>query len=123
MLPALAAVKLADGSRPVWPANADRPAGTPVSYGFGWFLDPYRGHARMWHYGDTMGFHSYIERFVPGKLSIIVLCNRTDLDPEALARRVSEVFFMLQSLSAAEPQVPQPALRSRGPASAVRARA
>ncbi len=93
MLPALAAVKLADGSRPVWPANSDRPAGTPVSYGFGWFLDPFHGHGRMWHYGDTMGFHSYIERFDSGKLSIIVLCNRTDLDPEALARQVAEVYL------------------------------
>ena len=93
MLPALTPVKLADGSRPVWPANSDRPEGTPVSYGFGWFLDPFRGHGRMWHYGDTMGFHSYIERFVPGKLSIIVLCNRTDLDPEDLARQVADVYL------------------------------
>jgi CubicO group peptidase (beta-lactamase class C family) len=93
MLPALAPVKLADGSRPAWPANSDRPQGTPVSYGFGWFLDPYHGHGRMWHYGDTMGFHSYIERFVPGKLSIIVLCNRTDLDPQDLARQVADVYL------------------------------
>ena len=89
MLPALTPVKLAGGARPVWPANSDRPEGTLVSYGFGWFVDPYHGHGRMWHYGDTMGFHTYIERFVPGKLSIIVLCNRTDLDPEDLARQVA----------------------------------
>jgi CubicO group peptidase (beta-lactamase class C family) len=93
MLPALTAVKLADGARPIWPANSDRPEGTPVSYGFGWFLDPYHGHSQMWHYGDTMGFHTYIERFVPGKLSIIVLCNRTDLNPEALARQVADVYL------------------------------
>lgn len=93
MLPALTPVKLAGGSRPTWPASSDRPEGTPVSYGFGWFLDPFHGHARMWHYGDTMGFHSYIERFLPAKLSIIVLCNRTDLDPEALGRRVADVYL------------------------------
>ncbi len=93
MRAALAPVKLADGSQPVWPANSDRPAGTPVSYGFGWFLDPYRGHERMWHYGDTMGFHTYIERFIADKLSIIVLCNRTDLDPEELARQVADLYL------------------------------
>ena len=27
-------------AQPRWPANSDRPEGTPVSYGFGWFLDP-----------------------------------------------------------------------------------
>ncbi len=35
MLPALTPVELASGSLPVWPANSDRPEGTPVSYGFG----------------------------------------------------------------------------------------
>ena len=45
MRPALTPVKLAGGARPVWPANSDRLAGTPVAYGFGWFLDPYRGPA------------------------------------------------------------------------------
>ena len=56
----------------------------------------------MWHYGDTMGFHSYIERFVPDKLSIVVLCNRTDLDPEALGRQVAEIYLcrrVIKSLS------------------------
>jgi CubicO group peptidase (beta-lactamase class C family) len=91
MPPALTPVKLGGGAQPQWPANSDRPAGTPVAYGFGWFLDPYRGHARMWHYGDTMGFHSYIARFAADKLTVIVLCNRTDLDPEALALRVADL--------------------------------
>ncbi len=93
MQAALTAVKLAGGARPQWPANSDRPEGTPVAYGFGWFLDPYRGHARMWHYGDTMGFHTYIVRFAADKLTIIVLCNRTDLDPEALALKVADLLL------------------------------
>ena len=92
MQPVLTPVKLAGGAPPKWPANSDRPEGTPVAYGFGWFLDPYRGHARMWHYGDTMGFHTYIMRFTAEKLTIIVLCNRTDLDPEALALKVADLF-------------------------------
>ena len=62
MQAALTPGKLIDNSQPMWPANSDRPAGTPVSYGFGWFLDPYHSHRRMWHYGDTMGFHSPVYR-------------------------------------------------------------
>ena len=91
MQPALTPAKLADGSQPKWPANSDRPEGTPVAYGFGWFLDPYRGHQRTWHYGDTIGFHSYIARFAADKVTVIVLCNRTDLDPEALALKVADL--------------------------------
>ncbi len=91
MQAALIPAKLADGSQPKWPANSDRPEGTPVAYGFGWFLDPYRRHSRMWHYGDTMGFHTYIVRFVSDNLTIIVLCNRTDLDPEARALKVADL--------------------------------
>jgi CubicO group peptidase (beta-lactamase class C family) len=93
MQTALSPVKLVDGSQPKWPANSDRPEGTPVAYGFGWFLDPYRGHQRLWHYGDTMGFHTYIVRFTAEKQTIIVLCNRTDLDPEALALKVADLYF------------------------------
>ncbi len=93
MRPALIPVKLADGSQPKWPADSDRPEGTPVAYGFGWFLNPYRHHARMWHYGDTTGFHTYILRFSADRLTVIVLCNRTDLDPESLAAKVADFYI------------------------------
>ena len=93
MRPALIPVKLADSSRPMWPADSDRPAGTPVAYGFGWFLDPYHEHQRMWHYGDTMGFHSYILRFPADHLTVIILCNRTDLDPESLALQGADEYL------------------------------
>ncbi|HXN53823.1 MAG TPA: serine hydrolase domain-containing protein [Candidatus Acidoferrum sp.] len=93
MQPALTPAQLINGTQPKWPANSDRPEGAPVSYGFGWFLDPYRNHARMWHYGDTIGFHTYILRFPSDRLTIIILCNRTDLDPESLAIRAAELFL------------------------------
>jgi CubicO group peptidase (beta-lactamase class C family) len=98
MQAAVTPAKLSGDAGPEWPADSDRPAGTPVFYGFGWFLDPYRGHSRMWHYGDTMGFHSYVERFagdaaVHGALTIIVLSNRTDLDPEQLAARAADLYL------------------------------
>jgi CubicO group peptidase (beta-lactamase class C family) len=91
MQAALTPAQLTTGAQPKWPANSDRPEGTPVSYGFGWFLDPYRNHARMWHYGDTVGFHTYIQRFPADRLTIIILCNRTDLDPESLAAKVADL--------------------------------
>ena len=107
MQPALTPFVFADGAQPRWPANSDRPEGAPALYGFGWFLDPYRGQVRMWHYGETMGFHSYIVRFESSSgaanssassdpltnLSIVVLCNRTDVSPESLALQVANLFL------------------------------
>jgi hypothetical protein len=90
-------VKLNDGSEPSWPKelNDDNPhPGKSVSYGFGWFLDPYQGHVRIWHTGSTMGFRTVIERFnEAGGLTVIILCNRTDLEPEKLALQVADIFF------------------------------
>ena len=98
MQPALTPVTLLSTSinidaQPRWPANSDRPEGTPVSYGFGWFLDPWRIHPRMWHYGETMGFHSYIVRFPNDHITIIVLCNRADISPESLALQIADLFL------------------------------
>lgn len=87
------ATRLVDGSEPHWPTQPgddNLNPGKPVSYGYGWFLDPYQGRARMWHSGTTQGFRTVIERFTKDDLTVIILCNRTDLDPSALALRVAE---------------------------------
>jgi CubicO group peptidase (beta-lactamase class C family) len=103
--PALTPATLANGSPTLWPAapaNDDNlHPGKPVSYGFGWFLDPYESvpgesygkHARMWHTGTTMGFRTVIERFTEADgLTVILLCNRTDLDPKQLAEEVAKFY-------------------------------
>ena len=94
--PALTPVKLSDGSEPHWPKEPNDDnlhPGKPVSYGFGWFLDPYNGHPRMWHTGSTMGFRTVIERFLGENLTIIILSNRTDLDPEKLSLQVADMLL------------------------------
>jgi len=65
----------------------------PVSYGFGWFLNPYQGHPRMFHDGETMGFRSTIQRFPSDKLTVIVLANRTDVNPEELALKAADLYL------------------------------
>jgi CubicO group peptidase (beta-lactamase class C family) len=95
--PALIPVKLSDGSEPHWPTERNDDnlhPGKPVSYGFGWFLDPYQGHPRMWHTGSTTGFRTVIERFTEADgLTVIILCNRTDLEPEKLAQQIADISF------------------------------
>ena len=90
---ALTPVKLSDGSEPHWPEEPGEDnlnPGAPVSYGFGWFLDSYKGRARMWHSGTTSGFRTAIERFRDERLTVIVLCNREDLDANKLALQASD---------------------------------
>jgi CubicO group peptidase (beta-lactamase class C family) len=89
MLPAITPVTLPGGTQPV-PRAED---GKPSAYGFGSYLDPYDGHNRMWHSGGTIGFRTMIERFPDDNLTIIVLCNRTDLDPGALSLKVADLFM------------------------------
>lgn len=96
MRPALTPVRLPDGSRPRWasdPGDTNPQPGKTVAYGFGWFLDTYNRHPRMWHYGDTVGFKTAIERFTADKLTIIVLSNRSDLDAATLMSKVAEVYL------------------------------
>lgn len=96
MQAALTPVKLADGREPHWPVQPDGDnlaPGKPVSYGFGWFLDAYPGHPRMWHSGTTVGFRNVIERFTMDHLTIVILCNRTDFDPTALAFKIADLYL------------------------------
>jgi len=99
--PALTPVKLNDGPEPRWPLEPNDDnlhPGKPVSYGFGWFLNPYQGHPRMWHTGSTMGFRTVIQRFTESEgLTVIILCNRTDLEPEKLALQVADLVFKEQN--------------------------
>jgi CubicO group peptidase (beta-lactamase class C family) len=89
MRPALTAVALPEVSRP----SPEGPGGAAIKYGFGWFLNPYRGHARMWHYGESIGFRTVIERFPAEGLTIVILANRTDLEPAGLALKVADLYL------------------------------
>jgi CubicO group peptidase (beta-lactamase class C family) len=86
MKPALSPVQPTSG-----PAMFDD--GKPVNYGFGWFLSPYRQHKRMSHDGSTIGFLTTIQRFPDDNLTIIVLANRVDVNPEELALKVADLYF------------------------------
>ena len=83
MKAALTPVKVPEG-------QATEPDGSPAAYGFGWFLNPYKGNKRMWHYGETIGFRTAIQRFERDDLTIVILCNRADLNPTVLALQVAD---------------------------------
>jgi CubicO group peptidase (beta-lactamase class C family) len=78
---------------PVHVPGVREPNGKPAAYGFGWFLNPYKGHRRMWHYGETVGFRTTIQRFPDDDLTIIILCNRAGVVPKDLALKVADLFL------------------------------
>jgi hypothetical protein len=48
----------------------------------------------MWHYGETIGFRTAIQRFPNDGLTVIVLRNRSDLNPTVLASQVADLYGM-----------------------------
>ncbi|HKH97547.1 MAG TPA: serine hydrolase domain-containing protein [Candidatus Sulfotelmatobacter sp.] len=91
----LSAVEMQPALTPVQPTGNPTmfPDGTAPSYGFGWFLDPHQGHKRMSHDGGTIGFRTTIQRFPDDNLTVIVLANRTDINPEELALKVADLYL------------------------------
>jgi CubicO group peptidase (beta-lactamase class C family) len=88
MEPALAPATREDGAPLLQPDGSIAPL-----YGFGWFLDPYRGHRRSWHYGETVGFRNAIQRFAEDRLTVIVLSNRAEFDAPAWSESVAALYF------------------------------
>jgi CubicO group peptidase (beta-lactamase class C family) len=88
-------VEMRPALTPVQPTSgpARSADGKAASYGFGWFLDPYHGHKRMWHDGSTVGFRTTIQRFPDDQLTIIILANRSDVDPQDMALKIADVYL------------------------------
>ena len=89
MQPALTPATAANGA-PLQQSDASL---SPL-YGFGWFLNSYRGHRRYAHYGETVGFRNAIQRFPDDHLTVIVLSNRAEVDAPALAESLADLYFV-----------------------------
>lgn len=67
--------------------------GTATEYGFGWFVERYKGHLRLRHHGETRGFTNAVSRFPDSGLTIVVLTNRTGSEPWEIADALSDRFL------------------------------
>jgi CubicO group peptidase (beta-lactamase class C family) len=93
-LPAITPAKLPPGAEAKLAEDVPQSLrGHTGAYGFGWFLNLQSAHPLIWHYGDTMGFKTAIFRYTRDNLTVIVLCNRTDLDQGALALKAAQLFL------------------------------
>ncbi len=67
--------------------------GTSHSYGFGWEISSLNGHRQVSHNGGMTGFRSAFSRFDDGKLTVIVLMNLDDADPNPIVRGVAAAYL------------------------------
>jgi CubicO group peptidase (beta-lactamase class C family) len=63
------------------------------AYGFGWFLDPFEGHRRIYHDGSTIGGKTTIQRLPDDRLTVIILSNRGNFEPGKRAEKVLDLFI------------------------------
>ena len=83
------ALRRAPAAQPVdWkqaftPATEDRRP--DVEYGFGWRITG----ETLWHSGETVGFRNVIVRYPQRHLTVVVLTNRNDPEPYAMAKKIA----------------------------------
>jgi CubicO group peptidase (beta-lactamase class C family) len=74
-------------------ADAALADGTPIDYGYGWHKETFLGIRHPYHDGSTRGFRNTILRFPEQKLSVIILTNRNEGDPRAIAKKIAELYL------------------------------
>lgn len=68
-------------------------SGDSTTYAFGLNHSTYRGLRVVSHGGSFVGFRADITHFPDERFDVVTLCNVSDADPSALARRVADVYL------------------------------
>lgn len=78
-------------------APADDPDDGPTSYGLGWFVTTYRGHALVHHGGNIDGFSALVAMLPRDSLGFVILTNRNASPlPMLLLRHLTDRFLGLE---------------------------
>jgi len=68
-------------------------SGQPLEYAFGLEVRSYRGLRVVEHGGDLVGYHAYMARFPDQRLSVILLCNGSDINQVPLAHAMADIYL------------------------------
>ncbi|MFK7731436.1 MAG: serine hydrolase domain-containing protein [Pseudomonadales bacterium] len=66
-------------------------SGQLIDYGLGWSVDSYRGYKRVSHGGSWVGFRTHFASFPEQRLSIVVLANRSDIEPADYVEQIANL--------------------------------
>lgn len=54
--------------------------GDATEYGFGWYIDEFKGKKRYRHSGSTRGFRNEVQRLPEADLTVVFLSNRNEIE-------------------------------------------
>lgn len=89
--------------------------GTTYTYGFGWDLGEQRGRTLIEHGGSWQGFRTAIARYVDQGLTVVVLTNLAQAEPETMAHEIAGLVEPALALPDASKTVtdPDPSLAAK----------
>ncbi|HET7291801.1 MAG TPA: serine hydrolase [Vicinamibacteria bacterium] len=89
--------------------------GATYGYGFGWDVAEQRGQRLIEHGGSWQGFRAAIARYVDQGLTVAVLANLAQAEPETMAHEIAGLLEPALKLpdAAAAPSDPEPARAAR----------
>jgi CubicO group peptidase (beta-lactamase class C family) len=67
--------------------------GSLTTYGFGWFIEPYKNGMRFLHEGSTRGFRNAILRIPDRQFAVIILTNRNEGEPIEIAKKIADMIL------------------------------
>jgi CubicO group peptidase (beta-lactamase class C family) len=82
-------------------------SGKTINYGFGLFLEPVHGLEAESHGGGLDGYTSAVLHIPSKRFGVTILANRADIDSEALARKIAEIYLGLPHDSPAAGPAPE----------------
>lgn len=83
---------LSDDLRKASMTRAELNNGEKIDYGYGWHLKSFNGCEIIFHGGSTQGFRNVIYRVPSKQLTVIILTNRNEGEPEKIADMIFEIF-------------------------------
>lgn len=70
------------------------PQSDSASYGYGWVISQSFGHRMLGHNGSIDGFVASFNRFPDDGVTIILLSNRQDINPNAIVQSLARLLFV-----------------------------
>lgn len=78
--------------------------GTQLEYAGGLYVTSYKGLKAVMHNGSTLGYQGVLHRYPEQQLSVALFCNVRGNNPDALAKRVADIYLADQLRPAAAAQ-------------------